>query len=197
MVYRPEALSRGEVLRKSIHIAFGIILAFLFDILPLPYDIIFLSVGLALSVIYDVVRVRIRYTTPFQSVVEIVARSSETVRVGGQTYFFAGALTAALLFKKEFVFIAIAVTGISDGISSIIGRLYGRVRYKKLSLEGVIAGLAGGVLFTLLYTGLSLRVIGVAVAIVLSEISSLYFNDNLTYPLLVGLILELSATFAG
>ncbi len=185
-------LERGEVVRKLIHIAFGLLLALIYELLKPPFGLFALSLGLALSVVYDVLRVRARYSTPFQSLVVMVARGKELSTIGGQTYFFAGALTAALLFNPEAVVTAIGVTALSDGVSSLVGRRIGRHRFKKISLEGVLAGLIVGWLFTLLYTNSTILSLFVLPGIVAAELSSIYFNDNLTYPVLVALMTEIA-----
>lgn len=106
-------------------------------------------------------------------------------------YFAAGILASLLIFPAPFNYAAIVVVTLGDGIASIIGRMYGahRIRFTGgKTLEGTAAGAAcafgGALIFVSPTTALVVTLVGMAV-----ELIHLRISDNLTVPLLSGLMI--------
>ena len=160
-------------------------MALIYNYLPRYIGIPFFSLGVFAAISYDVVRTRIRYTTPFRSFLELVVRPKERGSIGGQTYFLVGALFTAILFPKHPAIVGMTITSISDALAAIFGRRWRKYVFMEKSVEGVGVAIVSGVVATTILCGFSpILSLGIATSILISEISSVVVDDNLVYPVL-------------
>jgi len=119
----------------------------------------------------------------------------------GSTYFIFGALLAIILFPKPVTIASLYILIISDAAAAIVGTMWGRTRIFAKSLEGSIAFFVSGMIVVVLAMqdkplwGASamqdhllwgvLAVMGATLA----ELLPTGFDDNLTVPLVAGVIM--------
>jgi dolichol kinase len=110
----------------------------------------------------------------------------------GATYILLAACCTIALFDKPVAIAALAFIIVGDSLAAIIGRRFGRHRYGHKSLEGSLACLAGTVLVALVTPHLAVPVglLG-ALAATVFEAFPLGTDDNVTVPILSGLVMSL------
>lgn len=182
-----------EVFRKSIHVI-GFVVPFMAITLGIAVTAIFI---ISVSVFYclsEYLRLKGRSFPVLSAVTNLAMRSgsdkeAENRFVIAPLYFAAGILASLLIFPAPFNYVAIAVVTLGDGSAAIVGRLYGRTRipYFHKTVEGTLAGLvcafAGSLVFVSPNVALAAASVGMLV-----ELVSVRVSDNLTVPLLAGLI---------
>ena len=121
----------------------------------------------------------------------------------GSSYFIFGALLAVILFRKPVTIASLYILIISDAMAAIVGTGWGRTRIFAKSLEGSIAFFVSGTIVVLLAMQdkplwgesamqghLFWGVLAVAGA-TLAELFPTGLDDNLTIPLVAGVIMML------
>jgi dolichol kinase len=185
----------GELLRKLTHL-------FAF-IIPGAYIFLQLSRSLVLSImipialcmiIIDIARLRgWKLWDLLKRVIAPIIRESEVSGdFTGATYILTTACLAIALFSRPIAALALAFIIVGDPASALIGRKFGRHRFRSKSLEGSLAFLVAAVLIGLVMPGVPLAVmlIGAVVATV-TEAVSFNVDDNATVPLVSGLVMTL------
>lgn len=129
-----------------------------------------------------------------------IGKQEEAKRVSGITYMTLGALFTVIFFPKEIAIPVLLCAIITDGISSIVTRLFGKTKiFRNKSVESVIfcfiVCMAIDLMLLktkLVLAGFNLRIaIGVALLTVLFDILPISADDNLTTPIFTGLIAQL------
>lgn len=123
-------------------------------------------------------------------------RSSEQNSCSGLPFYALGVGASLLLFERDIALISILFLVFADPISSLFGILHGKHRLiSGKSLEGSMAGFVTCYIISFLWISSSLSVIGPHVVLFcvlagligsLSELLSVFADDNLTIPLLSG-----------
>lgn len=110
----------------------------------------------------------------------------------GATYILLAACCTIALFDKPIAVAALAFIIVGDSFAAIIGRRFGRHRYGHKSLEGSLACLVGTVIVALMTPHLALPVglVG-ALAATVFEAFPLGVDDNVTVPIMSGLVMAL------
>jgi dolichol kinase len=185
---------RTELVRKSIH--FLIALSPAMAAVNRPLTVGFLLAGTVSYALMEALRLR-GVTVPVVSFLTDMAsrRRDREGFVLGPVTLGLGALLALLLYPSPAASIAIYALAFGDGVASLAGKLFGRVRPAFLcgkSLEGSLA------CFTAIFVA-SYRVIpnygiafGTALTGALVEALPLGDYDNIVLPMAVGLIVQLS-----
>lgn len=119
----------------------------------------------------------------------------------GASYILLTSCFVIALFSKSVAMASMAFIMAGDPAAAIIGRKFGRIRFRGKSLEGSLAFLIMAVLVAYVTPSLPLKIglIGAVVATV-TEAVSYHIDDNATVPLISGVVMELlirSAIFAG
>ncbi len=111
----------------------------------------------------------------------------------GATYILASTCLTVALFAKPIAIAALAFIIVGDSFAAIIGRRFGRHRFfRNKTIEGSLACLVGTLLVAIVAPDLILPVALVgAVVAVLAEAFPFGTDDNVTVPILSGLIMTL------
>ncbi|MDR2446588.1 MAG: phosphatidate cytidylyltransferase [Treponema sp.] len=183
-----------EILRKSLHflIGFSPLLASINRL----FAIALLAFGAALYTVMEILRLK-GVSIPLVSfITEQAMRERDRGFVKGPVTLGMGALLSLTLFPPPVAAIAIYALAFGDGLSSLAGRLFGRLRPQFLfgkSVEGSIACFAA-VFSAAFLASRSVRVsLYAAAAATAAEALPLKDWDNLVIPLATGAVLFCSA----
>lgn len=187
-----------HIVRKLWHIGMGSFLLYIYvskNIEARVMSYILMALSLT-SFLVDFTRIRVplfnkivlRLMGPFM-------RESEKNSYSGLPYYALGASLSLFLFEERIALLGICFLILADPISSFFGILYGKDKIlKNKSLQGSFAGFVTCFLISLsfgLYYGqasLSLLAFSLLGGLIgsLSELCSIYIDDNLTIPVISG-----------
>jgi len=178
-----------ELSRKVVHILFGLGIAEF--ILIVGKETATATLALAIFVGFIISDTISRgYRIPFISgIVEALERKDE-LPGRGALFFVISALVCLILFDLSFAVPAIVTLAVLDGIATIVGMKYGRIRlWHGKSLEGSAAGFVAAAIVLLFwlppFTALVVAFTGAIV-----ELCS-PFDDNLLIPVSICVLLTL------
>ncbi len=114
----------------------------------------------------------------------IMIRSKESKDFIGATYILTGSIITIFMFDKPIAIAAIAFIVVGDTAGAIVGRLWGRVRFRSKSLEGSIGFFAACFLVSLIIPGIPfwVKVAGAFTATIVEAIT-LHIDDNFIVPI--------------
>ncbi|MFA4662509.1 diacylglycerol/polyprenol kinase family protein [Pyrococcus kukulkanii] len=198
-----------EIKRKALHMT-GLSVPLIYYLfgrdVALGFVIIFLIVFLALEpfrVIEDLrERIKRRLGLP-NDVVEIIEREIDSITreheksgIGAHIYFTVAALIIVYFFPREIAIGSIAVATLGDAMAAIIGKPFGRHRFKNgKSVEGSLAYLLTGLLILTPLVGLKMAFLGALVG-TLAELYELPPDDNFSNQLAIALALYIAGVRA-
>lgn len=178
--------AREEAIRKAIHIGASLLAAAAVWWLPHLHAAVLLAGGALVALGIELGRMtRPAFRLAFQRRLGPLLRDSETTRLTGATTLALGYTIAAVLFPGSPALIAILVAGVADAAAAVVGKRFGRIRYRGgKSVEGSVAFLVVVLPVVLLLTGLPL-VTGLLLALIITalEAPTLAVADNLYLPL--------------
>ena len=187
---------KGELLRKSTHL-FAIVIPAGYYFLGLTKGE-FLAIMIPVSIIMIIIDVsRLRDWSLWHLVRKLISpmvRSSETSGdFTGATYILSTVCFTAAFYSKPVAAAALAFIIVGDPASALIGRRYGKHRFKNKSLEGSLAFLVPATIVGIFAPELPVTVgiLGAIVATV-TEAVSFKVDDNTTVPLISGLVMTLA-----
>lgn len=102
-----------------------------------------------------------------------------------------GVFLVFLLFGRETAVVSVVVLAVGDAFASIVGMKYGRIRIGSKSLEGTFAFFLSSFLVLLPLVGLW-KALVVAFVCALVEALPMWIDDNLSVPLVAGLVYYIS-----
>lgn len=120
----------------------------------------------------------------------------------GAFYILWSSCLTIALYDKSIAIAALTFIIIGDTAAALIGRKFGRHRFNGKSLEGTLGCLAGTTVVGLVVHGifpelpLSVALIGAVVAAI-TEAVSFNMDDNVSVPLVSGLVMTLMITLMG
>ena len=178
-----------ETARKILHIVFGIGIAAVIFFCGKDLSIILLSAILLVGFILSDALSR-GYAIPLIShIVEAVERP-KVFPGQGAILFFVSSLVCLVLFPLSAVVPAIIALAVADGVSTIAGLRYGRMRiHNGKSVEGACAGFAATALVLLIVLTPFPAIIAAAAASVTEALCPV--DDNLVIPVVVCIVLTL------
>jgi dolichol kinase len=153
----------------------------------------------AIAVLIEVLRLSsARCAAFFRRAVGFMVRTTEWTRVTGATYVMVGALASVWLFSRPIAIAVLFIQVISDTAASLVGLRYGRTRFLGKSLAGSSAFFvtALAILWLMWPDAKEMGLLAAAVATLAEALPVLRLgryelNDNLTVPLLTGVVLSL------
>lgn len=181
----------NEFKRKAIHLV-ALSIPIGYYLLPKKTTLIFLIPITLGSILVDIIRLRNLPLAGFLNwFLGPILREHESWDLTGSSYILSASVLSILFFNKKVAIAAIAYIILGDCVSAIIGRVYGKTKIEKKSLEGSLAFFSICLLVALMLPGLPFWIgaIGALVATVV-EALSIPINDNLSVPLVSGLIME-------
>lgn len=188
----------AELLRKSIHILSLLIpiVAWFMDRSDAVLSLVVLFVA---SLIFDIERTRPSLLGRLcrATLGHIIRPHEQRSALGlpplsGSTWMLLAAAITFAIFPKEIATAAFSMLILGDTAAALIGRRYGTIRFgaKRKSLEGSLAFFTISLLVVLLTPGLPFWVGAAgALAATLAEALPIPLDDNLTVPLLAGLVM--------
>jgi HAD superfamily phosphoserine phosphatase-like hydrolase len=192
-IYHP-SITRSRGLRETVHIS-----SFLLSFVSIYFtgNIILASAILIVSVLYilsEVARIRGRNIPVLSSITWNAANKPELYEFATSPIHFAlGIAISLLVFPSPIRYVAITILTLGDGFAHIFGMKFGRTPLpfnKGKNLEGSIFGFLFAFLGGLIFIDPMRALIAAAVGMVV-EALPLPVNDNLSMPLVSGLILAL------
>ncbi|MFQ5607577.1 MAG: diacylglycerol/polyprenol kinase family protein [Candidatus Zixiibacteriota bacterium] len=188
----------AELLRKGTHMCALLVPGLYWGLgTSKPAALAILAPIAAFVTLVDISRLRgWRFWNGFDRVTGFVVRQHE--RAGdftGAFYILWGFCLTILLFDRNVAILAMSFIVIGDTFAALIGRRFGRTRFRGKSLEGSLACLAGTALVAfggnvILDFPLWLGLAGALVATIVEAIPD-FVDDNLSAPLISGLVMTL------
>jgi len=181
-----------EILRKAFHVTIGLLLLIFYLIFGRYLSITLYTLLLGVAIISDLIRIRIYIQFPLKKLAETLARSYEKTYVGAHTYSIAGFLISSILFQPIIFIVSSLTVTIIDPIMSVCGLLIPKPRIpynRSKSLVGSIIGSA-------VMLAMSFQIMNLIFALFLSVIIFILdslpieINDNILYPVIVGLYIS-------
>nr|WP_048058090.1 hypothetical protein [Methanothermococcus okinawensis] len=179
-----------ELYRQTIHIIFGIVVAF--SVLYInKYTLIFLLVALIVVGIFLYYYLKEHYL-PIIS--DLLSRCERKKEFGKGAILFAIGLLITLIVVKDInaIFYSILVFAIGDGLATLIGvRGKLKIEYFGKTIEGFLAFfISAGIVLYYPYgiLGIAVAFIGACIEFISKKIK---IDDNLILPVFVGIILEI------
>jgi dolichol kinase len=188
-----------ELIRKGIHLASLSI--------PVVYNFVTRETGLAILipvtlafVLTDILRLyhpasgRL-YERLFGFLLRKHEQNTQGRKLTGATYVLLSAVMCVWLFPKVVVITAFTILIISDSMAALVGRRYGKHRFLSKSLEGSAAFLISALVVVavapkIIYAPGEYLVGAVAaLAATVVEATSIPIDDNLSIPLLAGVVM--------
>jgi len=186
---------RGELLRKLTHLCAIVIPGGYYFLGMTRGEFLAIMIPIAvIMIIIDISRLRdwkLWYLV--RKLISPMVRASETSGdFTGATYILTTACLTVALFSKPVAVAALAFIVVGDPASALIGRRYGKHRFRTKSLEGSTAFLIPALMVGVFSPELPLAVglLGAVVATV-TEAVSFTVDDNTTVPLISGLFMTL------
>ncbi len=182
----------GEVFRKLTHLgAISIPLGFYYFGNIILY---FLAGTLLASIIADLIRLfgGAKSKLLISRYLGIMIRPHESKNFTGATYILASSLITILLFDKPIAVMAIAFIVVGDTAGAIIGRIWGKVKFRGKSLEGSISFFFACTIVIIIVPGIPFWIkISGALAATITEAFAIWADDNLIVPIVSGAIMQL------
>jgi dolichol kinase len=183
----------GEILRKLTHtgaLSIPIIYYFSSQLLILTL----LAGAFAISLLIDLLRFfgHDKSKSLIYRYFGLIIRPHEKANFTGATYILASSVLTILIFDKSIAILAIAFIVVGDTAGAIVGRIWGRKRYRNKTLEGSASFFVACCIVALLVPGIPwwVKIAGAFVATVV-EAFTIYVDDNLTVPLISGALMQL------
>lgn len=188
----------GSWARKLIHVAVSLVAAAVVWRLPHPAGAAVLAAATSIALSIELARrASPAFGLAFQRLVGPMLTSQESRRLTGATTLAMGFTLAATLFPGWPAIAGILIAGVADPAAALIGRRFGRRRYRGgKSMEGSVAFLAVTFLLLLAVPGLGPAGAAIVAAVLaMAEAPSLRVDDNLYLPALAALLLFLLGGF--
>lgn len=181
----------GEIFRKLTHlgaISIPVIYFFFGDII-----LYILGCAIVITITIDMIRfyggeTSRKFITRYLG---IMIRPHEKKDFTGATYILASSIITILIFDKPVAVASIAFIVVGDTAGAIIGRIWGKVKYRTKSLEGSISFFFACTVVALIVPGIPfwVKITGAAMATVTEAFSS-KIDDNLIVPLVAGALMQ-------
>ena len=182
----------NEFKRKGIHL-FALTIPVGYFFLPKRIALLVLVPIAVCSILVDIVRLwKLPSANFFNWFLGPILREHENYSFTGSSHILSAAVLSILFFDKKVAIAAIVYVILGDVAAALIGRVYGKTKIENKSLEGSLAFLSVCLLVALLLPGLPFW-IGAIGALVATAVEALTIpiDDNLSVPLLSGLVMEI------
>jgi dolichol kinase len=187
-------------MRKATHFV-ALLIPFCYVVFPKPWAIGLMSLAMVVAIAFEIIR--LRKLRPWHylkwAVGGMIRPKEENGNFTGAFYIILGGLATIIFFPRYIAFTAITFEILGDVASAMIGRRYGKhfIRRPK-TIEGalgflaVVGFLAVALLIIIVVPKVpyTVGIIGAIVATIVEAVS-IYRDDNLTVPLISGLVMHL------
>ena len=184
------------ITRKVFHVLGGALLVIAYSIFVQAYGkavALFAATVLLFSfLIFDGLRMAGKISTPFK---EELFKESEKQTLNASTYLILGFVVCFALFEFRIALIAFAMLILGDTSAALVGKRWGRHSIsgtkKKITWEGFLAGLGVNLIVGLVIWPRLAVILPMGIAASLTEATSSKIDDNLTVPVVAGLVGQL------
>ena len=180
---------RIEMLRKSIHLLIALVPSLAFFIGVFPTTII-LAVGVLFYTTCETLRMYGKEVPVVSAVTSLAARKRDAGKfVLGPITLGLGAMLSLILYPEPAASIAIYALAFGDGLSSLVGKLFGTIRLPFTggkSLEGSLTCFTAVFVSAFALSGKAGPSAAVALIATLTEACPLKDFDNIILPLVTG-----------
>ncbi|MFH1506656.1 MAG: hypothetical protein ABIE94_06770 [archaeon] len=176
----------------------GLLFPILYFFQPRGFMLIFTAVFIVFFLILEI----IRFTNPeinktvFQRL-KMVLKEKEKKKLTTTTLFLIGAFISILFFPQPIAILALFYLIFGDSLAEIVGITAGKIKIFEKTLEGSAACLLVCIIIGVIFhytmgIGLLAVVLG-AIAATITELIPARIDDNLTIPLVAGLVMVLAS----
>ncbi len=181
-------------MRKATHFI-ALLIPACYVIFPKPWAIAIMSATMVVAITFEIIR--LRKLRPWHylkfAVGGMIRPKEENGNFTGAFYIILGGLATIIFFPRWIAFTAITFEILGDVASALIGRRYGRhfIRRPK-TYEGALGFLVVALLIIVLVPKVpyTVGIIGAVIATIVEAVS-IHRDDNLTVPLIAGLVMHL------
>ena len=191
---------KQELIRKATHMGALVIPGgyYFLGLERITAFLIMLVVGSTMLII-DISRLRNwRFWQNFASKVfgKVIRKHEKDGDFTGATYILLTSCASIALFSKPIAIAALSFIIVGDSFAAVIGRKFGRIKIGNKSLEGSLGCFLGTVIVAFIVPGipLSIGILGAVVATIV-EAWPMGVDDNVSVPLMSGLIMTMAMTF--
>ena len=185
---------KNELMRKSIHICNSLFAYSLFFFNQRDFAIVIgiCTIGI---ILFEIARVKSRkVSTFFIKIFGPIIRDFEGGgRLTGATYVMVSSFFVLLFFDKYVCITSILIMSYSDTAAAIIGKMYGKTKIFKKTLEGSLAFFITSLIIILVMVpevNLGLGLVAILAATIVESLP-ISVDDNLSVPLIIALILSI------
>ncbi|MEE8418120.1 MAG: diacylglycerol/polyprenol kinase family protein [candidate division Zixibacteria bacterium] len=183
----------GELLRKLTHIA-AISIPIMYYFTSQRLVLTLLAGGFSVFLAGDLLRFfgHDRTKSLINRYFGLMIRPREKSNFSGATYILASSILTILIFDKSIAILAIAYIVVGDTAGAIVGRIWGRNRFRNKTLEGSASFFVACCIVALIVPGVPwwVKIAGAFIATIV-EAFTIYMDDNLTVPLISGGLMQL------
>ena len=183
----------GEILRKLTHTgAISVPIVYYFTSQRLILTL--LAGAFAISLLIDLLRFfgHDKSKGFIYRYLGLIIRPHEKANFTGATYILASSILTILIFDKSIAILAIVFAVVGDTAGAIVGRIWGRIKFRNKTLEGSTSFFVACCIVALLVSGIPwwVKIAGAFTATIV-EAFTFYVDDNLTVPLISGTLMQL------
>ena len=185
---------KNELMRKSIHICNSLFAysLFVFNQRDFTIAIGICTIGI---ILFEIARINSRkVSTFFIKIFGPIIRDFEGGgRLTGATYVMVSSFFVLLFFDKYVCITSILIMSYSDTAAAIIGKMYGKTKIFKKTLEGSLAFFITSLIIILVMipeVNLGLGLVAILAATIVESLP-ISVDDNLSVPLIIALILSI------
>lgn len=199
---------KHEVYRKLTHLGALIIpIGYYFVVKSLLLTVLILLPVTLICIIIDNLRMRHQaIRKPFLQIFGPLLREQEVDTLTGASYLLASSILTIAIFPKMIAFFAISYLTVGDAVASIIGIKWGKRKIfgTEKTLEGFLGFFISCTVYGLIFyysyfrnlynsnpENLLITIIIGALAAAIIEAVDLHINDNITIPILSGLVMSI------
>ena len=176
------------MLRKLFHFS-GIAIPVIYFLTDKQSALIVTAGILVIDIILEVLRINGLLKLPF---IEKNLKKQENKRLSGSFFFILSSLITVAFFEKNIAISALCILSIADPLSSLLGSIFGRVRFLGKSLEGTTTFFIASFLILRVFSfAIPIAFAGAVIASLTELFSSRLVDDNLSIPLVTALALTL------
>jgi len=183
---------QNEGLRKATHL-FALVIPIGYSLTNKTASLVVLGIFLLMFLVFDSARL---FKWKLWDIVEPIwgrmIRPQESNKLTGASYIMLAAVLTIAFFPKPVAVCALSFIIIGDTAGALIGRRWGKHRYRNKSYEGSLAFFAFSLIPAALVPDIAFHIgaIGAAVAAFTEAVSG-QLDDNLSVPLVSGLVMHI------
>jgi len=185
---------KNEITRKIIHMSTLVFpAAYLFQ----PKKTVL--IGLAMCIVVAVIVELFRFFNPvfsdfFEQIAGTLLRRHEKKKITSATNLLLAFYVAVLIFAKPVAIAAMLFVSVSDALSALVGKKWGKNNvYKDKTIIGCLVFAVSGIMILIFVPGLQFYV-GLAglVSAIIADLFIENYDDNITIPLISGIVMQIA-----